>query len=283
MKSLALAVLLVLPSCTQAPEAPVPASMSESFLFTVESRGTFSGDGNVVNQHSDSEFSYSWHGTDREKTLKIDGLAVNVVQDGKPPFGRKTTREGDSRLVDGKLVAETPTPEEGTRFRQMFDAPICRIRLDEHGAEISREVFETPLAEPNRRDDYIDNAMLFYPPFFADRDRWKTKRSISAGNGGRAWGELAYEKKAAAGDRVTVKVSGELGTAEFQGANGIVGRNVRFVVDGEQVYDTKLKSWADGFATIDGSQQLSHGDKPFGTAAVTMKLKFKRLETPEAK
>jgi hypothetical protein len=283
MRSTWIVVALILPACGRSSDRPNSEERSEktgseSFQILLESKGTIlTSPGSPMQFDADLELNYTWHGTDREKTLKRDGMYAKVMNNGKLGLEMRRTPEIATQVVNGKTINESSTPEQIASLRQEFDTPICRIRLDEHGAEIGRDLIESPQIVQILRDGVIDAASLFHPPFYADRKQWRSKRTIGLGNSGKAEGELTYEKQSVDGNLVAVKVSGILVAVVFPEDVGVVRRNSRYEFNGNQVYDVKLNSWVNGSALVEGSSDLTHGESVVGNTTVTMKLTFRRL------
>ena len=95
------------------------------------------------------------------------------------------------------------------------------------------------------------------------------------GNGGFARGQLDYQKAAGAAAAKVVKVSGTLTNDSVKQPNSpLEMKNAKYVVLGEETYDTVQKEWAAGKLTIDATFDMAEGDKVIGGAVGTMVLNF---------
>ena len=118
----------------------------------------------------------------------------------------------------------------------------------------------------------IANARMFHPPYLADNDEWEAPLEVSTGNG-LASGKVTYKKVPGGKGGQAVKVSGTLTADGVKGAGGVTINEAKYVVAGEQSYDTERKEWIAGNMTMDVAFKMTQGVNK-GSAKGTMEVTF---------
>src|SRR4030095_13376198 len=89
---------------------------------------------------------------------------------------------------------------------------------------------------------------------------------VSMGNGGYAKRILSYKKRSGDPLRQPCTVSGTLTNDFFkQPGSEVTIRKARYVVTGEQTFDSAVKEWVSGRLTMDAENQMVTQDKTFGS------------------
>ena len=109
----------------------------------------------------------------------------------------------------------------------------------------------------------IANTTLFHPWYAADKDEWQADMEVSTGQG-LASGKVTYTKVPGGKGGQAVKVSGTLTAEGVKGAGGTTIKEGKYVVTGEQTYDTTRKEWVAGKLALDISFKVAKGDTPVG-------------------
>jgi hypothetical protein len=159
--------------------------------------------------------------------------------------------------------------------------PLCKIEVDNNDKEVKRTIVAGAGAKTLVDNGLIANAVLFHPAYFTDKDEWQSDAEISMGNGGFAKGKLTYKKVPGGKGGQAVKVTGTLSNDNFkQPGSPLVIKDVKYVVTGEQTYDSAVKEWVSGKLTLDVAMTMTVDDKTVGTSKGTMIV---TLEKPPAK
>jgi len=266
--------------------AAADKEVAHSFQVTIVGQLDMESQGQRQKVDGDTELRYTWRRSGQERTLSFDAMALKLQVDGKEQMNTSMSRAKVVTIRQGEKseVLFENAPEQVKKILQdSFDAPVCKLQVDESGKEVKREVVAGPGAQSFIVDPgMIANAVLFHPPFLVGKDEWEADTEVTMGKSGYARGKLTYTKVASGNQGQTVRVSGTLTNDSFkqpgtqQGVSG-----ARYLVRGEQTYDPAQKEWASGKLTIDVSFQMTADDKPIGSAKGQMTLSFAKLPSNE--
>ncbi|MDF1665920.1 MAG: hypothetical protein P1V97_29460 [Planctomycetota bacterium] len=209
-------------------------------------------------------------------SVTIFNFKVITIINGVENMNVEMARKGMTLKQLGK-IREIPfdkSPKPQQELLKTFGKAFVKITLDGEGKESKRELANpSESAKTLEKEGLVANARLFHPEFSAKK-AWKAKREIAMGNGTFISGELNYEKqdKPDANGHIVVKVSGTL-TKKKMVNNGIEMVNIKYVVNGQELYDPKKKIWLSGDLKIAVTWDVKTPGGN-GTAAGTMKLKL---------
>jgi hypothetical protein len=260
-----------------------PDQKDAVFRVSVEAKLTAESGGQEQKMEAATGFEYTWKREGKIRTLMVDSLDVRAAQGTKELMNVKMSRTGFLDSKDGKKteVKIEDAPEQLKRLlTDSFGSPLCKIELDETGKEVKRTVVAGPGATVMIDTGMVTNAMLFHPWYPASKDEWQTDMEVSTGNGV-ATGKVTYTKVAGGTSGQAVKVSGTLSADGVKGMGGLIIKDGKYKVTGEQTYDTERKEWIAGKLTMDISFKMSDGTKVIGTAKGELVATFKML--PEKK
>ncbi|HZZ77047.1 MAG TPA: hypothetical protein VFE62_00930, partial [Gemmataceae bacterium] len=255
---------------------------NHSFRVTIASRLTVEAMGKSQLIEADTDFNYTWKQRERERTLIVDLIAVKGVFDGKETMNTTMSRAKLVTLEGGQkreiLFEDAPEPLKAM-LRDTFQSPICKIKVDERGREIKREIVSNAGAKDLQKQGIIENARMFHPPYMSDKDEWSAVTEISMGNGGFAKGQLAYKKVPGGKNGQKVIVSGTLTNEGFDFPDQPIRiRKVKYIVRGEQTFDATRGHWTSGKLKIEASFEMASGEKqPVATAKGTILLTHQEL------
>ncbi len=265
---------------------PVFAAASDpnqrhSFKLSIASDVSMEVQGQNQKINSDTVLNYSWGHRGNERILNFDSALVKVNKDGNQIMNIFMSLAKFANTEDGK-TEEVPFADASDDLKKIlrdsFGAPVCKLRVDENGKEVKREVIAGPGAKDFIDQGMIANARLFHPPFDRARDEWSAPTEVSMGNGGYAAGELTYKKVAGGKGGQAVKVSGTLTNDTFKlPGKPLAIKKAKYVFDGEQTYDPARREWVTGKLGIDVSFQMTAGDTPVASAKGTMTLSLDPL------
>jgi hypothetical protein len=248
---------------------------TNSFKVALASKLTMEVGGVKKKIDADTEYRYTWKRKGGEHTLSMDLIGLRVVVDGNEVSKTTMARRKIATVTNGELKEipfEDAPPPLKSLMQDTFETPICILEFDDAGKETKRKVVAGPGAKALVENGQIENALIFHPPFFKDKDKWDAPCSISMGNGGFVRGPLTYEKN---GD--AVKVSGIL-TIKNQKLNGpVVAKDVRYIIKGQQKFDVKRMEWASGNLTIDVTMVLSAENQPDINSKGVIEINFENL------
>lgn len=217
--------------------------------------------------------NYALEQHDETVTVIINGLHVKMVNDGKVVKDNEMSREEAVFQEGGQPKQTFPYEKAPASLKQVMDRfgkPVARIKLDETGAETSREL----LVEKNStlvESGVIDNALIFHPPFPEDKEEWEAPVRFSIGGGQYAQGTLKYKKEGKGlKDTEKVSVSGEL-KAEGKIGVGEV-KNGTYKLEGSEIYDRSKSAWVSGQLTAEMNLEVLADGQPAGAVEGTMTL-----------
>ena len=209
-------------------------------------------------------------------------LVVRAKIDGKTQMDTKMSRE---KFVDRSRGAEMATSLEEAPaplrriLEDSFGVPICPLSTNAQ-KNWKIELVAGPGASMLTQQGMVENALMFHPRYEPEAKIWKHVGKMSVGHDCFSEGELTLQRNGMEGSRTTVAMSGLLQREAFPLPNG-VGKlvDISHDVQGELVYDAKLKEWVSGALTL----KVSFGMDIRGAGGVaknsgTMKLRFKRLD-----
>ena len=227
---------------------------------------------------------YTWKSRHLERTLTIDSLYVKVIQNGQEFVNAFMSRTRMTNTSKGETVVvnfENASEEQKRMLRNSFGVPVCKLLTDQRGKEIKRTLIAGPGAKGLIDDTIIANAVLLHPMFPGTQDQWQADSIVSMGSGGFARGKLTYRKQAkgsAGQTRVNVSVSGTVTNDDFKRpGTSLTLKAVRYVVTGNQTYDTALREWVSGQLSFDISFQIEYNNMPMGSAKGKMQIVLEML------
>ena len=185
-------VFILMGACAKAADK----EQSHSFKVTLESRVEIAAKSAKHQVDADTVMQYTWKRQGSERTLIFDSALVKVKNDGKQSMNTFMSRAKFANTKDDEtkeVPFEKATDELKKMLRDCFDAPICKLQVDENGKEVKRTVVAGPGAKKLVDQGMIANALLFHPPFMRDQKKWSAPSEITIGNGGFVKGELTYE------------------------------------------------------------------------------------------
>ncbi|HTN74302.1 MAG TPA: hypothetical protein VL096_03615 [Pirellulaceae bacterium] len=232
---------------------------------------------------ADTMYRYAWLPEDKTESLIVDYQQVKVAVNKNVLLDSLLTRD---KLVELKAGAKVSTPiaelppAVQARLKAAYGTPLCKRTLDENGLEIKREVVAGPDAKLMIDNGVITNALLFHPPFYADKSKWESPLEFSMGNGGFAKGKLTYVLEPNSDPKQPVfKVYGSAALASHRQPGPVVmfAKDAAYEITGEQTYDTATKQWISGKMKVEISFRLDTEEKEIGSAAGNMDITFKRV------
>lgn len=248
------------------------------FRVRIQSDLKITASGSEQNVAAETELHYAWTRSGSEKLLSFSSLQVKLKADGEVALDSFLSRSQMRNITPAgktEVAFEKAPPAAQEILRDTFGPPLCRIEIDaKQGTELGRKIVAGPGAKSSIENGMIENALLFHPPYFADRDSWQIERRFSMGAGGYADGTLTYTKSA---DEPNVFViRGELTNPLFQPAAGQGVKDAKYVVNGKQIFDAERRAWSVGEMTADVSFTILEGEEPAGSAAGVIRLEFER-------
>lgn len=247
---------------------------ANSFKVAISSKLTIDA-GGMKKFDADTEFHYTWKRKGTERTLSFDLIGVRAVVDGTEVTKTTMARQKIANVINGELK-ETPfedaPPQLKSLMQDTFEAPLCILEFDAAGKETKRNIVAGPGAKSLLENGQIENALIFHPPFFKDKDKWDAPCSISMGNGGFVRGPLTYEKMADG-----YSVSGILSAKNQKLAGPVTAKEVRYVVKGKQKYDAKLLEWSAGTLNIQVTMVMTAENQPDITSKGVIDIQFEHL------
>jgi len=253
---------------------------NRSFKVTLESRMEMATKSIKHQMDADSVIDYTWKRQGNERTLIFDSVLLKVREDGKQSMNTFMSRAKFANTKDDqtKEVLFEKAPDQLKKLlRDCFDAPVCKLQLDESGKEVKRTVVAGPGAKVLVENGVIANALLFHPPYMGGQKKWSAPAEITMGNGGFAKGELTYEV-AGGKNGQAFKVSGTLSKDKYKLPDGpLTIENAKYLVSGQQNYDPAQREWVSGKLKIDVSFEMTDGDKSVASAKGTIVASFEAL------
>jgi hypothetical protein len=259
------------------PAPAFAAERSHSFKLRIVAVIDVETQGKNQKVDADTVLKYTWKQRGGERALHFDSALVKAKKDGDPFMDTFMSRARVTNTEAGKTTEvslENAPGELKQMMQDSFGVPLCKLRVDETGKEVKREIVAGPGAKTLLEQGMIANARLFHPPFVPGKDEWSAATEVSMGNGGFAKGELTYKKGVRARGRQVVKVSGTLTNDGFKSPDTMLTfKNVKYVVSGEQTYDPSAGEWVSGKLLINVLFQLTR-DALVGSAKGNMVLSF---------
>jgi hypothetical protein len=232
---------------------------------------------------TDTEILYYWKRKGRERELSLQSLKIRSKTNGVEAMNMSMSRKLLMNTVAGKppdLVLFDKAPDNVRKMlRDSFDTALCKVEVDAVGREVKRKVVAGPGARLILDQGVIANALLFHPPFLADKKEWQAHAEFPLGNDGHVKGKLKYTKAEGKKGKSVVKVAGTLTNDSFTATGRpITIKDARYKVKGEETYDPAEREWVSGKLTIDVSFQMLAGEKELGSAKGTIEATFTKLE-----
>ena len=171
-----------------------------------------------------------------ESYSKVNGKVLDDVLLNQNRFRMVTI----ARTLD-YTQANATEAIKGT-MRDLFDSPVCVLKLDKNGLELERRIVAGPKARQFASEDTINLIRLFHAPFYENKEKWEADVAFGGGGKARVSGKMLYEKDAKKSSPrfVSIKIRGELIPSEKNAVR------FKFSVVGEQIYDLDLKEWVSG-------------------------------------
>lgn len=260
-----------------------PASKKTSFKVTVESELTVNT-GQPLKITASTEFRYTWTQENNERTLQVDLAQVKSTTNGQEQVNARMSRSGITDFSGGKtkeVKTESGPPQLKRMLTDSFGSPICKLEVDASGKEQKRTIVAGPGAKELIDSGMIANTTLFHPWYAADKDEWEAPMELSAGMMAMATGKVKYTKIPGGKGGQAVKVAGTLRLDGAQAPGGLVFKNGKYTVSGEQTYDPDRGEWIAGKLTLDVAFQLHDAEKPVGGATGIMNVIFEALPNPK--
>jgi hypothetical protein len=216
---------------------------------------------------ADTSFSYALRKKEGEVVVLLNALGIRAKADGEEVMDVVMDRK---RIVNtsGGTKRETPfdqaDSEQQKLLAALFEAPLCKYEVDKSGKELKRTVTAGADAKSTLDETgLLANVRFFHVPFPEDKESWTATTELSMGSGRYARGDLKYEKVSGRKDDrlVKVKVSGTLTNKEAKLNNGVVIKNAKYEVKGEQTYDLDKREWATGSLTVPITFEMLIGEK----------------------
>ncbi len=271
--SLACLTAIVVSAFARAGE-PAPKVVQKSKLSLVSNIDMDLG-GRKQKMLGDTSLFYQWARTGKERALNFDAADVKVVLDGNPQMDVKMNASKVVNTQGGQTVvvpfADAP-PELKTMLKDSFLAPICKIQIDDNGHEVKRTIVAGPGAESLIQQGMIANALLFHPPYFADKNEWEAEMTVSIGNGGYGKGKVLYKKVPGGKNGQNVQVSGTLTNDGYKAPGNPLTVKSKHIVVGEQTYDPTANEWIAGKLTMDVAMHMTANGQAVGAGNGVMNL-----------
>lgn len=228
---------------------------------------------------AETEFRYTWKQDKQVRTLQVDLAQVKSTAGGQEQINARMTRTSFTDFSGGttkEVKAEDGPPQLKRLLTDSFGSPLCKLEVDATGKELKRTIVAGPGAKQLIDSGMIANTTLFHPWYATDQDEWEAPMEISAGFT-IVSGKVKYTKIPGGKGSQATKVAGTLPLDGVKGPGGLLIKNGKYTVTGEQTYDPTRGEWIDGKLTMEVSFKLHEGDKPIGSASGTMNLKFELL------
>jgi hypothetical protein len=260
-----------------------PAQKDPVFRVGIQAKLTMDVGEKDGSLEADGGFVYTWKREGKIRTLVVDSLEMRAVQGETELMNAKMSRSGIIDLKNG-MKTETKVEDAPKQLKQMltdiFGSPICKIELDETGKEAKRTIVAGPGAKVMIDTGMVSNALMFHPWYPPNKDEWQADLEVSAGNT-LASGKATYTKVAGGKGGQAVKVAGTLTADGVKGPGGLIIKDGKYKVTGEQTYDPERKEWIAGKLTLDVSCKVSDGTKVVGSVKGEIVATVKML--PEKK
>lgn len=219
-----------------------------------------------------------------ELALRFDSVNMIVRADGNEVLETATSKERSFTKKLGEASVELAYAKAPPALKAMMDdtftKPLALIQVDKTGKEVKRTITAGPGAKGSIDNGMVINARLFHAPF-PDQDQWTAPAEVSMGSQGSAKGTLTYSKVKPGdlSDMVAVKVAGTLANPEFKPPKSpLTIKNARYEVQGEQVFDRKLRDWQAGKLTMQITLEMYAGAKKAGDSKTALEMTLERLE-----
>jgi hypothetical protein len=248
-----------------------------AFKVAVRAKLTMTVGGQEEKIEADAAFQYTWKRDGKVKTLVVDSAEVRAVSGGREMMNAKMSRAGFEDIKGGQTVKIEDAPDQLKRMlTDAFGSPVCKVELDDAGKELKRTVVAGRGAAPLIENGMVANTLMVHPWYPADKNEWQADLEVSAGQG-LASGKATYTKVPGGKGGQAVKVAGTLTADGVKGAGGLTIKDGKYVVSGEQTYDTTRKEWVAGKLNMDVSFKMVMGETTVGSATGTMAVTFEML------
>jgi uncharacterized protein (TIGR03067 family) len=249
-----------------------------SYKVRINSKLVATADKETLKLGANTEIRYQWKQKGDEKTLSFSSIKIRADTDGKESMNSSMNRSRYVVVNDGTRVeisSENASDELKKLLFDGFDAPICKLRIDDQGKEVKRTVVAGPGAKSLVDNGVIANAVLFHPPFSVHQDEWQSAVAFPMVNGGYAIGNLTYKKLKQEKQLQTVNAFGTLtnDNVNVPETNRVM-KGIRYEVTGQQTYDQSRKGWVSGNMSIEMSFQMTADGKVVSTSKGTLVLDF---------
>ena len=249
---------------------------SNAFVVKIVGQTVAPIEGKQRTADSVTEFRYTWSRIGQERTLSFDEFRLRVKIDGSEVVNTLMCRAKRVTVERGEVFEvpfEVAAPHIKKVLADSFGSPICKVMVDDNGKPITRKMVARDGAKLILEHGLVANALLFHPPFLTKQNEWEFESEISLGNGRFATGTLHYLKLARSSKGQIVKVTGTLTNSEP--TEGIT--ETRFVVTGDQVFDSTVNEWVSGSLLIDCEFEPEKPKTPSAIVKGKLSVNFERL------
>jgi hypothetical protein len=234
--------------------------------------------GKEANAENETTTEYRWRREAKARTLLVDSVEVRGTQRGKVVAHARMSRGEFADLKGGRTVKAEDAPELLRKaLTETFGTPLCKVELDDAGKEQKRTVTAGPGTAPLNAAGMVSHPSIFHPWYAPDRDEWEAPMEATTGQGGSVTGKATYTKIPGGKGGQAVKVSGTLTAEGTKAAGGLVFKEVKYVVKGEQTFDPKRGEWVAGRLAIDVSFTATDGKEVTITAGGEILLTLEAL------
>ena len=247
---------------------------ASSFALSIKGNVTVKAGERSQKLETDTKFAYTISHEKSKYQIQLDRAELEVNVDGKVIMSAVLSKDlFEDRANKRKLKADDAPEPLKKMLRDSYGTPIYEFEVDANFKETRGKVIARDGAKQTIHNGQVENARMFHQPFHAKSKTWKSKVKYALGNGNYATGELNFEKQAAQGDTVPVKVSGNLIPEGQQ--NNLKIKNGKYVVTGMQNFNTRNNEYESGEQNIAVSFDLYQGENKMveNTGKMTLTLK----------
>jgi hypothetical protein len=268
---LSLAGVLTLLACSSLTSAEGDKTAAQSYRVKLDSEMAMKIQNQTVKLTALTQFAYALRPKGNKVDILLNKVELEVKQNGKEMLKAVSDKDKQYTRQNGRVTTDVSRDKADEKQKQTMDdtftKPLGSYVVDKNGKELKRSVSSAPGAKAMIKRGVVVNARLFHPPFYQDKDKWQAPSAVSLGDGDFVKGDLTYTK----GKGGKVKVAGVLTNKMVKKANGLVMKDIKYVVKGEQTYDAARKQWTSGKLAMNVSFSMEFGGKEIGSATGEMK------------
>ena len=248
-----------------------------SFLVTINGKMTVKAGPQSQNLVTKTTFAYTLMQEKRKYQVQLDSADLVVTVEGRVAMSAVLNKDYfENRMAKTKVKSDDAPASLKQMLQDSYGTPIFEFEVDENFRETKSKAIGGEGSKETIRNGQVANARMFHQPFHADKKSWKAKVKYALGEGNYATGELTFEKLAAKGDIVPVKVSGTLTPSGKQ--RNLEIRNGKYEVSGTQNFHRKNKEYESGQQDIQVSFELFQGDNKVVENSGKMTLILKKTK-----